>query len=161
MTSPTKARMAGALYLLSFLTAAFTELFAHGRLNVAGGLIAVVGMLVMTLLLYNLFRPVSRGLSFEALRWQPGGMNVAIVLAGFYCLLIGYLIFKATFLPRVIGALMVLAGLVWLTWLSNPTGRPAEEIARIGGTAFSGPHCWRAHGPPDGHNLDGNRLTCN
>lgn len=44
-----KARIAGALYLLSFLTAAFAELFARGRLNLAGGLIAVLGMVVVTL----------------------------------------------------------------------------------------------------------------
>ena len=127
-----KARIAGALYLLSFLTAAFTELFARGRLNFAGGLIAVLGMLVVTLLFYDIFKPVNRilsllaalfglvGLTFEALRLQPRGVNVAIVFAGFYCLLIGYLIFRATFLPRILGALMTLAGLAWLTWLSNP-----------------------------------------
>jgi Domain of unknown function (DUF4386) len=127
-----KARIAGALYLLSFLTAAFSELFAHGRLNFAGGLIAVLGMVVVTLLLYDIFKPVNGGLSllaaffglvgltFEALRLQPQSVNVAIVFAGFYCLLIGYLIFKATFLPRALGALMTLAGLAWLTWLSNP-----------------------------------------
>jgi hypothetical protein len=126
-----KARIAGVLYLFSFLTAAVTELFASGPANIAGGLIAVLGMLLMTLLLYHVFRPVSRNLSllamlfgvlgllFEALRWQPRGMNVAIVFAGCYCLLVGYLIFKATFLPRAIGALMVLAGLAWLTWLSS------------------------------------------
>jgi hypothetical protein len=126
-----KARFAGALYLLSFLTAAFTELFARGTLNLAGGLIAVLGMVVVTLILYDIFKPVNRSLSllaaffglvglvFEALRWQPRGVNVAIVFAGFYCLIIGYLAFRATFVPRVLGALMTLAGLAWLTWLSN------------------------------------------
>jgi hypothetical protein len=127
-----KARIAGALYLLSVLTAACTELFVRGRLNIAGGLIAVAVMAVVTLLLYDLFKPVKRslallatilslvGLTFEALRWQPQGMNVAIVFAGFYCLLIGYLIFRSTFLPRILAALMVFAGLGWLTYLSNP-----------------------------------------
>lgn len=127
-----KARIAGVLYLLSFLTAALTELFMRGRLNSAGGLIAVLGMVVVTLLLYDIFRPVNRslsllaafiglvGLTFEALRLQPSGLNVAIVFAGFYCLLIGYLIFRATFLPRILGVLMALAGLAWLTWLSDP-----------------------------------------
>ena len=37
------------------------------------------------------------GLTFEALRWQPHGVNIAIVFAGFYCILIGYLIFRSTF----------------------------------------------------------------
>jgi hypothetical protein len=127
-----KVRIAGALYVLSFLTAAFSELFARGRLNFAGGLIAVLGMAVVTLLFYDIFKPVNRslsllaaffglvGLTFEALRLQPRGVNVAIVCAGFYCLLIGYLIFRATFLPRALGALMALASLAWLTWLSNP-----------------------------------------
>jgi hypothetical protein len=86
----------------------------------------------MTLLLYEIFKPVNRslsllaafsglvGLSFEALRWQPWGVNVAIVFSGFYCLLIGYLIFRSTFLPRILGALMAFAGLGWLTFLSPP-----------------------------------------
>jgi hypothetical protein len=127
-----KARIAGGLYLLSFLTAAFTELFARGSANFAGGLLAVLGMLVVTLLTYHIFRPVDRslsllaaffglvGLTFEALRLQPWGVNLAIVSAGIYCLLIGYLIFRSTFLPRALGALITLAGLAWLTWLSNP-----------------------------------------
>src|SRR5208282_2614272 len=49
---------------------------------------------------------------------QPNGVNVAIVIHGFYCLLIGYLIFRSTFLPRILGALMAFAGLCWLTFLS-------------------------------------------
>ena len=130
-TSPRfKARIAGILYLLSFLTAAFTELFVRGKLNIAGGLIAIAGMVAVTLLFYEIFKPVNQGLSllaaffslvglaFEALRLQPRGVNVAIVFAGFFCLLIGYLIFRSTFLPRILGALMVLAGLGWVTYLS-------------------------------------------
>jgi hypothetical protein len=127
-----KARIAGALSLFSLLTAAFTELFVRGRLNYAGGYIAICGMAGVTLLLYDIFRPVNRslsllaalfnlvGLTFEALRWQPQGVNIAIVFAGFSCLLIGYLIFRSTFLPRILGALMAFAGLGWLTYISPP-----------------------------------------
>lgn len=127
-----KARMAGALYLLSVATVSLAELFLRGSLNIAGGLVAISGMVVVTLILYVIFRPVNRvlsllaaffglvGLSFETLRWQPQGVNIAIVFAGFYCLLIGCLIFRSTFLPRMLGGLMVIGGLGWLTYVSNP-----------------------------------------
>jgi hypothetical protein len=127
-----KARMAGALNLFSLLTAGLTETFIRGRLNFVGGYIAISSMAVVTLLLYGIFKPVNRGLSllaasfafvgltFEALRWQPQGVNIAIVVHGFYCLLIGYLVFRSTFLPRILGSLMAFAGLGWLTYLSLP-----------------------------------------
>jgi hypothetical protein len=126
-----KARMAGVLYFLSLLTAGITETFVHGRLNYAGGYIAILGMISVTLIFYDIFKPVNRGLSllavsfafvgltFEALRLQPKGLNIALVFHGFYCMLIGYLIFKSTFLPRVLGVLMAFAALAWLTFLSN------------------------------------------
>jgi hypothetical protein len=127
-----KARIAGVLSLLSLLTAGFTETFVRGRLNYAGGYIAICGMVGVTPLVYDLFKPVNRGLSllaaffslvaltFEALRWQPHGVNIAIVFVGFYCLLFGYLIFRSTFLPRILGALMAIGGLGWLTYMSPP-----------------------------------------
>ena len=36
---------------------------------------------------------------------EHGGIRLAIVFFGFFCLLIGYLVFKSTFLPRIIGVL--------------------------------------------------------
>jgi hypothetical protein len=46
--------------------------------------------------------------------------NIGLVFFGLYCLLIGYLIFRSTFLPRIIGVLMVLAGLSYLMFVSPP-----------------------------------------
>jgi uncharacterized protein DUF4386 len=131
-TSPRlKARIAGVLYFFSLLTAGLTETFVHGRLNYAGGYLAILGMAAVTLICYDIFRPVNRslsllavffafvGLTFEVFRFQPQGLNIALVFHGFYCILIGYLIFKSSFLPRALGALEAFAGVAWLTYLSN------------------------------------------
>ena len=127
-----KARIAGVLYLTSFVVGILGEFFVRGRLGFAVGLIAVLCMVAVTLLFYGIFKPVNRGLSllaafvnlvglaFEALRWNPRGVNIAMVFHGLFCILIGYLIFRSTFLPRILGALMAFAGLGWLTYLSNP-----------------------------------------
>ena len=124
-----KARIAGALSLLSLLAAVFGE-FVVRRLELVGDLIALSGMVALTVLLYYIFKPVNRGLSLlaasfnlvglacGALRWNPRGVDTPVVLNGFYCFLIGYLIFRSTFLPRILGALMALAGLGWVTYLS-------------------------------------------
>jgi hypothetical protein len=37
-----------------------------------------------------------------------------MVFFGCYCLLLGYLIFKSTFLPRIIGVLLAIAGTCYL-----------------------------------------------
>jgi hypothetical protein len=44
----------------------------------------------------------------------------ALPFFGIYCLLIGALIYQSTFLPRLLGWLMVLAGIGWLAFLAPP-----------------------------------------
>lgn len=125
-----KARMAGALYFLSVLLGGVGEFILHGTLGYAVGIIALLGMVAMTLLFYGIFKPLNRslsllaasfnlaGIAFEALHLIPHGVNIAMVFLGFFCILIGYLIFNSTYLPRILGALMTIAGVGWLTYLS-------------------------------------------
>ena len=130
-----RARITGAVYLLYFLTAVFGEVFVgRGRLVVydAVNLIAHVFYIAVTLLFYYMFKPVNRSLSLLAAVFGLAGcandvlglFNFApykissLVFFGPYCLLIGYLIFRSTFLPRILGVLMALAGLGWLIFLS-------------------------------------------
>jgi hypothetical protein len=47
-------------------------------------------------------------------------VNIGLGFHGFYWILIGYLIFRSTFLPRILAALMAIAGSCWLTFLSPP-----------------------------------------
>jgi hypothetical protein len=45
------------------------------------------------------------------------GYGIALIPFGIHCILTGYLIFKSTFLPRILGVLMVMAGLGYLLFL--------------------------------------------
>lgn len=59
--------------------------------------------------------------------------NIGLVFFGLHCLLIGCLILKSTFLPRLVGALMVLAGLGWLTFLSPPVAKSLSPYIMLPG----------------------------
>jgi hypothetical protein len=118
-----KARIAGVFFWLLLLTAAFTEFFVRGRLSfaaelsadLAASLIEILCMIAVTLLFYDIFKPVNRSLSllaasfnfvgliFEVLQFLPRGANIGLAFHGFYWILIGYLIFRSTFLPRISG----------------------------------------------------------
>lgn len=125
-----RARVAGILYALVFVTGGYALLQVGGR-EIAN-VIASVCYVAVTILFYDLFKPVSRTLSllaacvsllgcvFGALSSfgrAPFGMNPLVVF-GVYCLLIGYLIWQSHFLPRALGVLMAFGGLGWLTFLS-------------------------------------------
>jgi hypothetical protein len=67
------------------------------------------------------FKPEqSQALALILFKLDSQAQTITLVFFGLYCLLIGYLIFKSTFLPRILGVLMVLAGLGWLTFLAPP-----------------------------------------
>src|SRR5262249_13401707 len=125
-----KARIAGVFYLLTFVTGIFALVFVRGRL--VANLIATACYVVVTILFYDLFKPVNSQLSLIAALFSLAGCAIAVLspfhlapfhidslaFFGVYCLLIGFLILKSTFLPRILGALMALGGLGWLTFLS-------------------------------------------
>ena len=173
-----KARIAGLLYLISgtlFVrgmpvvtgdaAATAHNILAHQtlfRLGFTAELMSGPLYIAVTLLLYELLRPVNRSLSLLAtvfsvvgstiaaldslfhlaplmilggspylsifsveqlqalallsLNLHTQGLNICMVFFGFFCLLIGYLIFRSIFLPRIIGLLLAIAGLCYLTY---------------------------------------------
>jgi hypothetical protein len=56
-----------------------------------------------------------QGLAFLFRKLNGQAADVGFLFYGLHCLLVGALILRSTFLPRLVGALMVLAGLGWLT----------------------------------------------
>jgi len=127
----TKARIAGIFYLLTILISVLA-LLVTGPLRSALLLVSTGCYVVVTILFYSLFRPVDRNISALAAVFSLLGCILSIldlfhvgsfrlnplVLFGCYCLLIGYLILRSTFLPRIVGALMAFGGLGWLTFVS-------------------------------------------
>lgn len=178
-----RAKAAGIFYFVTIVTAIFAEIAVRGHLIVSGDaaatarnilaseslfrlgfvadLIAGAAYLVVTVLLYDLLKPVSRILSLLAaffslvgvaigaivslghlgallllggahylsvfdtaqlqamallsLKLHAQGANVGLIFFGLYCLVLGYLIYRSTFLPRTVGVLMTIAGLSLLT----------------------------------------------
>jgi hypothetical protein len=50
-----------------------------------------------------------------SLKMHSQGYSISGVFFGIYCILIGCLVFRSGFLPRILGALMALGGLSFLT----------------------------------------------
>jgi Domain of unknown function (DUF4386) len=132
---PASARVTGLIYLLYFLTAVSADVFVgRGRVVLfdAISLIGYAFYIAVTLRFYYMFRPVNGSVSLLAAFFSLAGcandvlslFKVApykissLAFFGPYCLLIGYLIFRSTFLPRILGVLMALAGVGWLIFLS-------------------------------------------
>ena len=57
--------------------------------------------------------------------------NIGLVFFGLYCLLVGILILRSTFLPRILGVLMVLAGLSYVLFLSPPLARSLQPYILV------------------------------
>jgi hypothetical protein len=128
-----KARLTGVVYLIFFLTEILDHFLVGRKLAFCGNatnLIATVLYAVLTLLFYCMFKVVNRNLSFLAALFSLAGCFVmalhlflpslpirSLLFFGPYCLLIGYLIFLSSFLPRILGLLMALAGLGWMAFL--------------------------------------------
>jgi hypothetical protein len=129
-----RARITGLVYLLYFLTAILAQFLVGRGLAEAGNatnLIASGCYAALTVLFYGLFKPVNRALSFLAALFSLAGCLVMtlgffprtelpispLLFFGPYCMLIGYLVFRSTFLPRFLGVAMVLAGVGWLAFL--------------------------------------------
>jgi len=68
--------------------------------------------------------------AFTAEQWQALALmfvklnayafNIDLVFHGFWCVLTGYLIFRSAFLPRILGVMLALSGLGFMTYLYPP-----------------------------------------
>jgi hypothetical protein len=105
---------------LSLLAVCFS--LVGQAIAVFGSLLQLAPLVVLGgspyLSVFNVKQLQALALMFLNLNAQVG--NIALVFDGLFLLLIGYLIFRSTFLPRILGALIAFAGLGWLTILAPP-----------------------------------------
>jgi hypothetical protein len=144
-----RSRTIGIVYLFYFLAAfagaAFKTPAQHPE-YLALNLVSLALYAALVVLFYVLFRPVNLIVSFAAAIAGLAGCLVSVlrlfhVLAslnplaffGPFCVLIGCLIIGSTFIPRVLGGLLILAGLAWLAFLWQPIQLTyAGEIESVG-----------------------------
>jgi hypothetical protein len=58
--------------------------------------------------------------AYLVLQLYAPAYRIGLVFFGFYLLLIGYLVFRSTFMPRLLGVLVMLGGLTWPAFLWPP-----------------------------------------
>ncbi len=90
----------------------------------------------------SVFDPTQlQALALLSLKMHAWGYNIADVFCGgTYCLMIGYLIFKSGFLPRVLGVLMAIGGLSYMidsfvNLLSHTLAARLPELTVLAGVA--------------------------
>ena len=119
------------------LLAAFFSLVGCA-IQIFGGLFRLAPFLVLgNSQLSNVFTVEQlQAMALLSLTLHTETYKIALVLFACYDLLLGYLIFRSTFLPRLLGALLMFAGVGWLTIVWPPLATALSSyIIALGGLA--------------------------
>jgi uncharacterized protein DUF4386 len=138
VTPRATARTAGALWLVVFVASAVALARPEATLSSVLIKVGTLAYVAVTVLLYDLLKPVNpvvallaavAGLVGSVMSWFH--LNYDDLFFGMQCILVGYLIYKSAFLPRVLGVLLAIAGLALLTFVS-PTLKAALSPYNLG-----------------------------
>jgi hypothetical protein len=73
-----------------------------------------------------------QALAFALLKVNGQAFNVDLVFFGLWCVLSGYLIFRSSFMPRILGMLLMIDGVGWMLFMLPPLASalfPAIAVA--------------------------------
>ena len=115
------------------VTALFHSMFkpVSRRLSLAAAAFSMIGIAVLAVdgffllaalrfldapsyLMVGMATPQREAMALLSLKLHGDGYDLSLVFFGVYCLMLGWLVWRSRFLPRLIGALMALAGLCYL-----------------------------------------------
>ncbi|MDQ2680774.1 MAG: DUF4386 domain-containing protein [Candidatus Eremiobacteraeota bacterium] len=109
-------------YLLKPISRSLSLLAAFFSLvGMAIGGVIELGYIAPLLILGNahylsVFTPAQlQAMAYLSIKVHGQGFRLSLLFPGFQCLLLGWLIFRSTFLPRTLGVLIAIAGLCLLT----------------------------------------------
>jgi Domain of unknown function (DUF4386) len=74
----------------------------------------------------------AQGLAYELVKLDSAAFQLDLVFFGLWCLLTGYLVWRSTFLPRILGALLMVDGVGWMLYTWPPLATflfPAIAVA--------------------------------
>jgi Domain of unknown function (DUF4386) len=119
------------LYIVVTLILYYLLKPVNGSLSLLAAVFSFVGCTISAFASLLHFAPLvllksaSSSAAFSTAQWQSLALlclklgtqatNIMMAFFGFYCLLIGYLILRSIFLPRIIGVFLMIAGLCYLT----------------------------------------------
>jgi hypothetical protein len=147
-----KARLAGALYLFTILLGMFAAFVGNPAYSRPALIIGTAAYGGVTVLLYLIFKPLNAALSLIAAAFSLAGCAISIleaahiyqapfnslVLFGFYCLMLAWLSLRSEFTPRVVGWLLGLAGVGWLTFMIPPLAKQLVYVTMATGLVGEG-----------------------
>lgn len=128
------ARTAGWWYVANIVTGSIAAVLPMRKMQTlasTANLLATIAYVVVTILLFQLFKPVNKRVSLVAALFSFLGCLAAFIdvfrrppehisplmFFGAYCLRLGYLIVRSWFLPRILGVFLAIGGLGWLTFV--------------------------------------------
>jgi hypothetical protein len=70
-------------------------------------------------------------LSLVFLKLNARAYDIYLVFFGLWCVLIGFLIFRSTFLPRILGVLLMIDGVGWMLYLFPPLAQQLFPLIAV------------------------------
>jgi hypothetical protein len=131
MATP-RARFTGGVFLLYLAAMEAASLLVEQYPGAARIVLLAASLcyLLLSLLFFRMMRPVNRRVALEAMLFGVAGSVLGILhlcrlasqlrsipFLGGFLLLNGYLMFRATFVQRFVGVLLMLCGFGWLVFL--------------------------------------------